>query len=117
MPSYTMVTAGYVAPAVVGLTDAATIAVDAALGNDFRVTIKGSRIMAGPTQGTDGQRITFQITQGSGGNFLVTWGSLYSFGAAGSPKLSAAAGKTDLIGFVFNASLNKWLCAGYALGF
>ena len=117
MPSYTMVTAGYVAPAVVALTDAATIAVDAALGNDFRVTIGASRLMASPTQGTDGQRITFQITQGSGGSFLVTWGSTYNFGAAGAPVLSTAAGATDLIGFVYNASRSGWLCAGYALGF
>ena len=37
---------GAVAPAVVGLTDAATIAVDASLGNDFRVTIAANRTMA-----------------------------------------------------------------------
>jgi hypothetical protein len=73
--------------------------------------------MASPAQGTDGQRITIQITQGSGGNHLVTWGNSYNFGAAGAPVLSTAAGATDLIGFVYNASLSRWLCAGYALGF
>ena len=44
----TTVESGALAPAVVGLTDAATIAVDASLGNDFRVTIAGNRTMANP---------------------------------------------------------------------
>ena len=34
---------GAVAPAVVNLTDAATIAIDASLGNDFRVTMSRGR--------------------------------------------------------------------------
>ena len=44
----TTVESGALAPAVVGLTDAATIAVDASLGNDFRVTLAGNRAMANP---------------------------------------------------------------------
>ena len=49
------------------LTDAATIAVDASLGNDFRVTIAGNRTMGNPSNPTDGQKIIFQVTQGTGG--------------------------------------------------
>ena len=52
------------APAVVILADAATIAVDASLGNDFRVTIAGNRTMGNPANPADGQKITFQVTQG-----------------------------------------------------
>jgi hypothetical protein len=117
MSTNTTITAGYVAPAVVTLTDAATISVDAALGNDFRVTIAASRTISSPTSSVDGQRITFQITQGSGGGFAVSWGSAYDFGAAGAPTLSTAAGKTDVLGFIYNAALSSWLCVGSALGF
>ncbi len=117
MSTNTVITAGYVAPAVVGLTDKATIAVDAALGNDFRVTIAGSRTIDDPTNPVDGQRITFQITQGSGGGFTVAWGGAYDFGAAGAPTLSTAAGKTDVLGFIYNAAQSSWLCVGSALGF
>jgi hypothetical protein len=113
----TRITAGYVAPAVVGLADGATIAVNAALGNDFRVTIAGSRTVANPSSPVDGQRITFQITQGSGGGFGVSWGSQYAFGAAPAPTLSTAGGDTDIIGFIYNAALASWLCVGSALGF
>jgi hypothetical protein len=113
----TTITAGYVSPAVVSLTDAATISVDAALGNDFRVTIAGSRTFGNPTSGADGQRITFQITQGGAGGFTASWNSQYKFGTAGAPTLSTTAGATDVIGFIFNASLGSWLCVGAALGF
>jgi hypothetical protein len=113
----TVVTAGYVAPAVVNLTDAATIAVNAALGNDFRVTIDASRAMGSPLNPVDGQRITFQITQGAGGNFTMAWSSAYHFGTAGPPVLSTAGGGTDVVGFIYNAAKSAWLCVGSALGF
>jgi hypothetical protein len=113
----TIITAGYVSPAVVSLTDAATISVDAALGNDFRVTIAASRTVGNPTNGVDGQRVTFQIRQGGGGGFTANWSSQYKFGSAGAPALSAAAGATDVIGFIYNQSLGSWLCVGAALGF
>jgi hypothetical protein len=109
---------GAVAPAVVSLTDAATIAVDASLGNDYRVTIAGNHTMGTPANPTDGQRITFQITQGSGGPFAVTWDSGYEF-SAGLPKpnLSTTAGQTDLLGFVYNAAKGKWLLVAFVNGF
>src|SRR5271154_7003339 len=61
----TTVESGAVAPAVVNLTDATTIAVDASLGNDFRVTIGGNRTMGDPANPSNGQEIIFQVTQGS----------------------------------------------------
>lgn len=106
------------APAVVELTDAATIAVDASLGNDFRVTIAASRTMGTPANPTDGQKITFDITQGSGGSNAITWGSGYEFSTGlPQPTLSTTAGLTDLLGFIYNADIGKWLLAGYVNGF
>jgi hypothetical protein len=74
--------------------------------------------MGTPANPTDGQRITFQITQGSGGPFAVTWDSGYEF-SAGLPKpnLSTTAGQTDLLGFIYNADKGKWLMAAFALGY
>jgi len=115
--SYTTITAGLVAPAVITLVDAARITVNATLGNDFRVTLGGSRTLANPTGSVDGQRITFTITQGSGAPHRVTWSSQYKFGAAGAPALSTTAESTDVIGFIYNQSLGSWLCVGVARGF
>lgn len=109
---------GALAPAVVTLTDAATIAVDASLGNDFRVTIAASRTMGNPANPTDGQNITFQITQGAAGSCAITWGGSYEFSAGlPQPRLSTAAGQTDLLAFIYNAARGKWLLAAFVNGF
>ena len=109
---------GALAPAVVALTDAATITVDASAGNDFRVTIAGNRTMGNPANPSDGQQIIFQVTQGSGGSFTLAWGSGYEFsGGLSQPTLSTTAGHTDLLGFVYNAAKGTWLLAAFVNGF
>jgi hypothetical protein len=107
-----------VAPAVVNLTDAATIAADASLGNDFRVTIAGNRTMGTPANPVNGQQIIFQVTQGPGGPFTLTWGSGYEFSSGlPQPSLSTTAGQTDLFGFIYNAVKGTWLLAAFVNGF
>jgi len=109
---------GAVAPTVVDLTDAATIAVDASLGNDFRVTIAGNRTMGDPANPANGQQIIFQVTQGSGGSSTLTWGSSYEFSAGlPQPSLSSSVGQTDLLGFIYNAGTGTWLLAAFVNGF
>ncbi len=109
---------GALAPAVVKLTDAPTIAVNASLGNDFRVTVNGNRAMGNPSNPVNGQQILFQITQGAGGSFTITWGSAYDFSVAlPQPTLSTAAGQTDLLGFIYNAAKSSWLLAAFLNGF
>src|SRR5215469_13436336 len=106
------------APAVVYLTDADTIAVDASLGNDFRVTLGGNRTIETPANSANGQQIIFQVTQGSGGPFAVTWGTGYEFSSAlPQPKLSAGPGQTDLLGFIYSAAKGTWLFVAYVNGF
>lgn len=109
---------GGLAPAVVALADAPTIAVDASRGNDFRVTITADRTMGNPSNPVNGQQIIFQITQGTGAPYTITWGSTYDFSAAlPEPVLSTAAGQTDLLGFMYNAAKGSWLLAAYVNGF
>jgi len=109
---------GAVAPAVVELTDAATITIDASLGNDFRVTIAGNRTIGNLANPTDGQQIIFQITQGGSGSFGITWGSSYEFSSSMPlPALSTTPGHTDLLGFVYNAAIAGWLLAAFVNGF
>ena len=111
-----LVLQGALAPAVVRLSYAASIPVNAALGNDFRLTLTGNATIATPTNPVDGQAIIFQLTQDVTGGRTVTWGSGYHFGSSGPPTLSGA-GDTDLVGFKYNASRLAWLYAGSTLGF
>ena len=114
----TTVQQGALAPAVVNLVDAATIAVDASLGNDFRVTIAGNRTIATPANPADGQKITLQVTQATGGPYTLTWGNGYQFSMGlPQPTLSTTAGQTDLLGFIYNQSKGKWLLAAFVSGF
>lgn len=111
---------GQLSPAVVSLTDGASIAVNAALGNDFRVTLGGNRALDAPSNPVDGQDITFLITQDGTGSRLLTWASGtggYSFGSGGTPALSTAAGATDIVAFKYRAAAQLWLCLGSAAGF
>jgi hypothetical protein len=114
----TTVAQGATAPAVVALADASTIMVDASLGNDFRVTIGASRTMGSPANPADGQKITFQITQGAIGSSTIAWGSDYEF-STGLPRpvLSTTPGQTDLLGFIYNAAKGKWLFVAFTPGF
>jgi hypothetical protein len=109
---------GAVAPAVVNLTDAPSIIVDASLGNDFRLTIGGNRTMGNPSNALPGQQIIFQVTQGTGAPFTLTWGSSYQFSAGlPQPALSTTAGQTDLLGFMYDAATGTWLLAAFVNGF
>lgn len=113
-----MVAFGGTPSGVVALTDAATIAVNASLGNDFRVTLGGNRTLANPSSPVDGQKILFQVTQDSTGNRTLAYSSAYEFGTGlASPTLSSGAGVTDLLGFVYNATKAKWLFAAFVSGF
>jgi hypothetical protein len=114
----TTVETGAIAPAVVLLTDAATISLDASLGNDFRVTIAGNRTLGNPANPVDGEKIVVHVTQGTGGNFTLSYGSAYEFSTGlPQPTLSTTAGDTDLLAFVYNSAKSKWLLAAYVIGF
>ena len=107
-----------VAPSVVFLVDAPTISVDASLGNDFRVTIAGNRTMGNPSNAVNGQQVIFQVTQGAGGSYAVTWSDSYDFSTGlPLPVLSTTAGETDLLGFIYNGVRGQWLLAAFVNGF
>jgi hypothetical protein len=111
---------GAVSPGVFGLTDAATILVNARKGNVFRVTLGGNRTMGVPSNPQDGQTITFELTQDGTGSRTVTWTSGsggYSFGVGSAPALSATAGALDIVAFRYNSVKNRWLFLGASLGY
>lgn len=96
-----------------------TVAVDASLGNTFRLTMSAATTMSNPTNGTDGQMILFEIT--SGGAFAMTWGSgtpAYVWGSDVTvPTLTQTSGKVDYVGFIFNSTAGKWRGIAYARGY
>ena len=111
----------YLAPKVTTLTDGSSIAVNAALGNDFKVTLGGNRTMAAPSNPLDGQKITFEVIQDGTGSRTLTWttgsSGAYSFGSGTAPTLTTTAGASDLVGFRYSSTKSRWLYLGAQGGF
>lgn len=83
--------------AAVPLTDGATIALDASLGNFFSVTLAGNRTVAIANM-VGGQTVQIKVTQdGTGSRTLtITAGSGGATLVSGTP-LSTAAGSVDIV--------------------
>lgn len=94
------------------LTDAATVAVDAAYSYSSLIltpAVGNTRLIANPANLADGDRIYIEITQpATGANLAVTWDTLYSW-TVDVPLvvLSQGNGKSTFTGFLFNATRNK----------
>ena len=100
------------------LTDAATVTPDFSSGIDFIWSIGATgRTLANPTNQKAGQKGVFYLTQGGGGNNLVTtWGSAYKFPGGIKPTLSTASGAVDAVSYAVRASgiIFCNFAAGYA---
>jgi len=108
---------------VVTLTDAATIATDASLGNIFTVTLGGNRTLGTPTNPTDGQKAIWIVSQDATGTRTLAYSNVFSFGTdVTSPTLSTAAGKNDYIGAIYRikgptAAKQSWDVVAVSLGY
>lgn len=81
----------------VTLTDAATVAVDAALSNVFTLTIGGNRTLGAPTNLVAGQPITFIVTQDGTGGHTLAYDSAYKFPLGEVPTINSAIGAVSII--------------------
>ena len=79
------------------LTDAATIAVNAAVANGFTVTLAGNRILGNPTGVLAGQHLEFAITQDGTGSRTLTYGANYKWSGGVAPVLTTTAAATDVL--------------------
>lgn len=95
----------------VTLSDGANIAVDASLSNNFKVTLGGNRTLDNPTNLADGMVLNFVIKQDGTGGRALAYGSKYDFGDAGTPALTTAANKIDLISCYYDSAADKLLCS------
>ena len=104
----------------VALTDAATIATDASLGNRFRVTLGGNRTLGAPTNPTDGQQCIWEITQHATGGrtlALATGAGGFAYGTdITSVTLTTTANATDYLTAIYHATANRWRVVGFIIG-
>lgn len=87
-------------PAVaVTLTDGATVAWNAALGEVATLTLGGNRTMAAPTGLAVGTYLLHVIQDGTGSR-TITWNAVFKWAAGTAPTLSTGASKRDIISLV-----------------
>jgi len=90
--------------AAVALTDAATIATDASLGNVFTDTLTDNRTLGAPTNLVAGGRYTWIFTQDGVGSRTLTYNGIFKWPGGTAPTLSTAAGAIDKIEAVYDGT-------------
>lgn len=93
----------------VTLTDGATIAVNAGLGNLFRVALGGSRTLAVPTGGIDGQMLRVQVSAAAAQT--LTFNASYLLTTGITSTLSIPAGKRAFIGLEYISAVGWFVTA------
>lgn len=107
-------------PAIVTLTDGATVPLDAALGKVFKLTAAGSRTINVPTNAVGGRGIVIEHTaSGADRTLSLTTGSAgaFKFGTDFTALTVTPSGTTDIIGCLYDATIARWLVISYVKGF
>jgi hypothetical protein len=85
--------------AYVTLTDAATIATDLSLGNQFQVTLGGNRTLGAPTNVVAGQSGVIRVVQDGTGSRTLAFNSVFKFPGGTAPTLTTTANAVDLLAY------------------
>jgi len=91
-------------PHVFGLTDGATIAVDASKGPNYSVTIAGNRTLGNPTNGVAGQELTIAIIQDATGSRVLAFDTNWSAVDAGVAVNPAANSVSIVTGWLYGST-------------
>lgn len=106
-------------PTVVALTDGATPALDASLGNVFTLAAGGNRTIAVPSNATNGQKIVIRhLASGAARTLALNSGAGgFRFGTDITALTETASGKTDYIGCIYSSIDSKWDVVAVTKGF
>ena len=108
-----------VPPTVIALSDGATPALDASLGNVFTLAAAGNRTIAVPSNPTNGQKIIIRHLASGGARTLAlnTGAGGFRFGTDITALTATTSGKTDYIGCIYSSIDSFWDVVAYVKGF
>jgi hypothetical protein len=93
-------------------------ATDASLGNYFKISANAAFTLDNPTNPTDGQRITWQITQDATGTRVMTLDTAFAFGTdITAAVLTTTANKCDFLGAIYDSTAAKWRIVSFVKGY
>lgn len=101
------------------LTDGATPALDASLGNTFTLSAAGDRTIAVPTNAVNGQKIVIRHLASGGARTLAlnSGAGGFSFGTDVTALTQTVSGKYDYIGAIYNSTSSLWNVVAYSKGY
>lgn len=91
------------------LTEAPAVVVDAVLGSYFTLQLGASRVIAAPSNPTDGKIVTFRLTNLSAGTIRTTWAGGPGGYLLNAPWVDAGSNRSRLVTFIYDGSLNVWV--------
>lgn len=94
----------WAAAGIIGLTDAATIALDLGTGLNFGVTLAGNRTLGNPTNAKVGQTGVIRLAQDATGSRTLSYGTAYKWAGGTAGVLSTGAGKVDYLFYMVYSS-------------
>lgn len=93
-------------------------ATDASLGNFFKIAANANFTLDNPTNPTDGQRITWQITQDATGSRTITLDTAFALGTdVTAVTLTTTANKCDFLGAIYDSTATKWRVVSFVKGY
>jgi hypothetical protein len=95
--------------AQVTLADAATIATDCSLSNNFTVTLGGNRTLGAPTNPTAGMVCNWEIKQDATGSRTLAFNAVFLFAGGVDPVASTTANAIDFMSGYYDGA--SWLCS------
>lgn len=99
----------------VALTSGTTVAIDASLSNNFKLTMTGACKLSNPTNLTEGMVLNFAITQDATGGRALTFDTMFKFPGGTIPTWVTTAGAKNFISAYYDgAALRCSGGAGYA---
>ena len=96
--------------AISTLTDAATIAVDLSLANNFKVTLAGNRALGAPTNAVAGQSGMIEINQDGTGSRTLSYNAFWKFAGGVTPTLTTTASAKDVLAYYVNDGAASATC-------
>jgi len=100
------------------LTDAATIATNAALGNQFTVTLAGNRTLGNPTNPSNRQKVTWILKQDSTGGRTITLDTKFRLGTdIVDVTLSTTPSAIDYMTAIYDSTDDKWDVVAFVKGY
>lgn len=102
------------------LTDnGTTIATNASLGNNFRVTALTANVtLSNPTNSADGQRVVWEVIQNAGAAKTLAFGTNFGFGTEITAcTVSTTLSSHNFITATYNSTTTKWYVTGCLTGY